>query len=228
MLGFIVVLLAAAAVYYTLGGAPALRIDRNRNAAAGDTKVADLTEYATRLQATNKYLAAEKVYLQILKINHKHAPTYVSLGNLYGRLKNYRDAIDCHQIAAQLAPSASTHYNLGLSLYENKNYMKAVAAFEKSIMFEPSVQRYIALAKSFQRLHDTERMVRALEQAADMDPQPKTLWLLADAYTSVGKPEEAMRVKEKISTVDPANERLRKEPPAPKATTVRVEKTPVK
>ncbi len=205
-----------------------LRVDRKTALNSTNTKIDELTEYATRLQGTNKYLAAEKVYLQILKINHKHAATYSRLGNLYGLLKNYNDAIDCHQIAAQLAPSAVTQYNLGLSLFENKNFMKAVASFEKAIMFEPSTQRYVALAKSFQRLHDNDRMIRALEQAADMDPQPKNLWLLVDAYRSLHKREEAARTMEKISTMAPQDARLRAENKQTSKSTVTLEKTPAK
>lgn len=228
MLAFLVVVMAAAGLYYVLGGAPALRVERGRPTNPTEAKIAELSEYAQRLQGSNKYLAAEKVYLQILKLNHKHVPTYSRLGSLYAAIKNYPDAVECHQIAAQLAPGAVTHYNLALCYYENQNYIKSVAAFEKSIMFEPSVARLIGLAKAFQKLRDIGKMISALEQAAGIEAQPRTLWLLVDAYRLAGRPEEASPILQKIRLSDPQNARLKQESQTTGNTATRVENTPVK
>lgn len=208
MIAILVLAMASFLVYRLLGGAPQLHL-RRQPQKASTSKIDELTEYASLLRGNKKYTSAEKVYLQILKIDHKHAPTYSRLGTLYTAQKNLNDAIECFQLASQLSPSGATFYNLGLAYYENRNLMKAVAALEKSIMFEPSVQRYVALAKAFRRLGDGEKMIAALEQAADLDPVPRVLWLVVDAYEAAGRQSELPALYARIEQADPKDARLK-------------------
>lgn len=209
MTALLVVAAAGFFLFRLLGGAPALRVARKNVNQQNEAKIAELSDYALKLRAGNKYVGAEKVYLQILKIDHKHAPTYSRLGTLYVAMKNYDDAIECFQIAAQLSPSGATYYNLGLGYYENRNYLKAVAAFEKSIMFEPSVQRHVGLAKTFQRIGDHGRVVGALEQALLLDQNPKVMWMLAEAYQAAGMINRAAEVYKRISELNKNDDRAR-------------------
>jgi tetratricopeptide (TPR) repeat protein len=204
--------MAAYVLYRGLGGTAVLRMDRRHPAAAAQNKITELTEYASRLRAQNKYLSTEKVYLQILKIDHKHAPTYNRLGTLYVTMKNLDDALECFQIATQLSPSGATYYNLGLGYYENQNYIKAIAAFEKAIMFEPTAQRYIGLAKAFQKASNLPKTVYALEQAVEIEAKPRTLWLLADAYRENGQEDKIPDIQDQIRNLDPKDARIRSIP----------------
>lgn len=221
MIGLLVLAAAAFFLFRLLGGAPRLRLNTKTAAAKNQAKIEELTDYARRLRAANKYTAAEKVYMQILKIDHRHVQTYSRLGTLYSTQRNYSEAIDAFQMSTQLKPSGGTYYNLGLAYFENRNYMKAVAAFEKAVMFEPTLQRYIALAKSFKKLDNNPRMIQALEQAVQLEASPKVLWLLADAYEASRQPAKAEAVRNHIATLDPNDERLRslkKAKPAPAST----------
>jgi tetratricopeptide (TPR) repeat protein len=208
MIALLVLVAASFVLFRLLGGAPRLRVRRVQPAQAA-AKIQELTEYAGRLEGTKKYTSAEKVYLQILKLNHHHVPTYTRLATLYAAQKNTTDAIECFQIASQLAPSGETFYNLGLAYYENQNLMKAVASLEKAIMFEPSTQRYIGLAKAFNRLHDGKQVIRTLEQAVEFEASPKILWLLADAYAAAGRSDELPTIHERIRSLDSKDARLR-------------------
>src|SRR5574343_11382 len=73
----------------------------------------------------NKLLRAEKALLTILKIDEKNAAAYNRLGILYAKQREYKDAIDCFEIASSIEPSASSLHNLGLIYYETENYQKA-------------------------------------------------------------------------------------------------------
>ncbi|HSX41533.1 MAG TPA: tetratricopeptide repeat protein [Candidatus Saccharimonadales bacterium] len=210
MIALLVVALASFFLYRLLGGAPTLRINRKNAAQQNITKIKELSDYAHRLRVSNKFTGAEKVYLQILKIDHKHAATYSRLGTLYVAMKNLGDAVECFQIAAQLSPSGSTYYNLGLGYYENRNYLKAVAAFEKAIMFEPSVQRHVGLAKTFEKIGDPAKMLSALEQAVQLEDNTKVLWMLGEAYASAGRPEDAMKAFERLIALDAKDTRAKK------------------
>lgn len=166
------------------------RVVGGRRAAAPNAgQITQLAERAAQLVRQQRHSSAEKAYLQILKLDHKHAPTYQRLGALYIRMKNYDDAIECSQIAAQLSPSAATQYNLGLAYYENGNYIKAVAGFEKALLQEPSVQRYVALAKAFEKLHNHAKSAATLEQAVALMPDDKRLVkLYHEQLTAAGQP----------------------------------------
>ena len=74
----------------------------------------------------NKFVRAEKALLTILKIDQRNAPAYNRLGILYAKQREYRDAIDCFEIASSIEPSASSLHNLGLIYYETGSYEKAM------------------------------------------------------------------------------------------------------
>lgn len=209
MMGVLVLAAAAFFLFRLLGGAPRLRLNAKTPATSSEAKITELTEYAHRLRAANKYTAAEKVYMQILKIDHRHVQTYSRMGTLYSIQRNYPEAIEAFQMATQLKPSGGTYYNLGLAFFENRNYMKAIAALEKAVMFEPTLQRYIALAKTFKKLDNGPRMIQALEQAAQLEASPKVLWLLADAYDASRQPAKAEAVRARIAAIDPQDVRLK-------------------
>ena len=146
-----------------------------------------LVEYANRLYAERKWLAAEKAYLNVLKQDHNNLTAYSHLGIIYSTQKNLPDAIECFEIAARLKPGAGSYQNLGLAYYENHNYMKAVAALEKANMFEPSASRYVGLAKAYSRLKDHDRMIASYERATQLDPSERFQKLLREAYREAGR-----------------------------------------
>jgi tetratricopeptide (TPR) repeat protein len=199
-------------LYRLLGGAPQLHLRRPHSMQAATTKINELADYAGHLLASNKYTGAEKIYLQILKIDHRHTSTYSRLGKVYLAMKNSTNAIECFQIASQLSPDEATFYNLGVAYYENRNPMKAIAAFEKATMFATSARIYVGLAKSYNRMGDGEKMVGALERAAELDPTPRVLWLLHDAYAAANRAEELPAIIRRIRKADPKDARLRAMP----------------
>jgi len=168
-------------------------------------QVTQLIDYADRLYAEKKWLAAEKAYLNVLKLDHKNVTAYSHLGIIYSTQKNLADAIECFEIATRLKPSGGTYQNLGLAYFENRNYMKAVAVFEKSIMFEPTAGRYVALSRGYKKISDTQRSIEALEKATELDGSRKNLKLLADAYTDADRKDEAAVVRERIQKLGSAS-----------------------
>lgn len=161
------------------------------------------TAYAERIYEEKHYLAAERAYVAVLKLDHKNLQAYNRLGIIYSAQKNLADAIECFEIATRLKPSATTYLNLGLSFYENHNYIKAIAAIKKAIMFEPSAQRYIALAKAHNKIADTRAMIEALERAVELEPTRQTLVLLRDAYHQAGKKEQLVAITEQLKGLAP-------------------------
>lgn len=162
-------------------------------------RLSKLWEIAQVGMRENRFLRAEKALLTILKIDQKNAAAYNRLGILYAKQKEYKDAIDCFEIASSIDPSASSFHNLGLIYYETENYEKAGLAFEQAIKFEDGLAaRHIAYAKVQEKLGNERMMLRELEKAADLEPNPETFNLLIKAYEAQGMHTEADLIKTKL------------------------------
>jgi tetratricopeptide (TPR) repeat protein len=147
----------------------------------------------------NRFLRAEKALLTILKIDQKNAAAYNRLGILYAKQKEYKDAIDCFEIASSIQPSASSLHNLGLIYFETENYDKAAQAFEMSLKLENTLAaRHIAYAKVQEKLGNEKLMIMELEKAAELEPNPETLGLLLRAYEANDMHAEADVIKSKL------------------------------
>lgn len=148
----------------------------------------------------NRLLRAEKALLTILKIDEKNAAAYNRLGILYAKQKEYKDAIDCFEIACSIEPTASSLHNLGLIYYETENYHKAVTAFEEALKLEDTMAaRYIALAKAQEKLSNQKAMIDNLEKAAEIEPAKETYALLLKGYRSQNMEDKADVIESKLS-----------------------------
>lgn len=148
----------------------------------------------------NKYLRAEKALLTILRVDERNASAYNRLGILYVKQKQYKDAIECFEIAQSLEPSASSLHNVGLIYYETGDYDKAALAFEQALEIDNELSsRYIAYAKVQEKLGRDKKVIEALERAVEIDPIPQTLNILADAYERTGRSELAIELREKAA-----------------------------
>ena len=96
-------------------------------------RIGKLWDIAHQGMRENRFLRAEKALLTILKIDEKNAAAYNRLGILYAKQKEYRDAIDCFEIASSIEATPSSLHNLGLIYYETENYEKAGIAFEQAL-----------------------------------------------------------------------------------------------
>lgn len=172
-------------------------------------KVDRLWDRAQQALRDNKFRAAEKALLNILKVDHKNAAAYNRLGTIYAKEKNLDDARECFEIASSLTPTLSSLYNLGLVEYELGNYRAAAHAFERVIDLEPTLQRYLAFAKAHHQLGNMKQVVYALERAVEMEKSVKLLEMLAEAYDATGATELAERTRRRAKRLYTRRERQR-------------------
>jgi tetratricopeptide (TPR) repeat protein len=124
---------------------------------------------------------------------------YKHVGILYAKQREYKDAIDCFEIASSIEPSASSLHNLGLIYYETENYQKAATAFEQALKLEEGLAaRHIAYAKVQEKLGNDKLMLQELERASELEPNPETFSLLAKAYESRGMHDDAAKINKKL------------------------------
>lgn len=163
-------------------------------------KLGQLWDIAHQGMRENRFLRAEKALLTILKIDEKNAAAYNRLGILYAKQKEYKDAIDCFEIASSIEVSPSSLHNLGLIYYETENYDKAATAFEQALKLEDTLAaRHIAYAKVQEKLGNDKLMFQELEKAVELEPNKESLTLLHRAYESRGREEEAGRLDKALN-----------------------------
>ena len=162
-------------------------------------KLGKLWDIAHQGMRENRLLRAEKALLTILKIDEKNAAAYNRLGILYAKQKEYKDAIDCFEIASSIEPTASSLHNLGLIYYETENYPNSAAAFEKALQLEGDLAaRHIAYAKVQEKLGNEKLMIQELERAIELEPNKESYTLLAGAYRHIGNVEGAEELEAKL------------------------------
>jgi tetratricopeptide (TPR) repeat protein len=162
-------------------------------------KMGQLWDIAHQGMRENRFLRAEKALLTILKIDQKNAAAYNRLGILYAKQKEYKDAIDCFEIASSIEPTASSLHNLGLIYYETENYMKAATAFEQALKLEEELAaRHIAYAKVQEKLGNTKLMIDELQRAVDLEPNHESYNLLIKGYENLGMQAEADQAQQKL------------------------------
>ena len=162
-------------------------------------RIGKLWDIAHHSMRENRFLRAEKALLTILKIDEKNAAAYNRLGILYAKQKEYRDAIDCFEIASSIEATPSSLHNLGLIYFETENYEKAAVAFEQALKLEDNLAaRHVAYAKVQEKLGNTKLMFVELEKAAELEPNKETYTLLYKAYVSQGMEAEADIIEDKL------------------------------
>lgn len=163
-------------------------------------KLGKLWDIAHQGMRENRFLRAEKALLTILKIDEKNAAAYNRLGILYAKQKEYRDAIDCFQIASSIEPMASSFHNLALIYYETENYDKAAVAFEQALKMEDTLAtRHVAYAKVQEKLGNFKLMVKELQRAVELEPTKESYTLLKKAYESQGMAAEADMIEQQLA-----------------------------
>src|SRR4051812_44551814 len=159
-----------------------------------------LWEIAHHGMRENRLLRAEKALLTILKIDEKNAAAYNRLGILYAKQHEYKDAIDCFEIASSIEPSASSLHNLGLIYYETENYEKAATAFEEALKIEDNLAaRHIAYAKVLEKMGNDKMMLQELERSVELEPNRESYTLLGRAYETHGMLAEAKAIQKSLA-----------------------------
>jgi tetratricopeptide (TPR) repeat protein len=162
-------------------------------------RMGKLWDIAHQGMRENRFLRAEKALLTILKIDEKNAAAYNRLGILYAKQKEYRDAIDCFEIASSIESTSSSLHNLGLIYYETENYEKAAIAFEQALKLEDELAaRHVAYAKVQEKLGNLKLMLQELERASELEPNKETYTLLQKGYESLGMAAEADLIADKL------------------------------
>jgi len=175
-----------------------------------DARLDSLLEMAGRYYAEKNYLAAEKAYLKVLKVDHKNSLAYSRLGFIYSHFGQVDDAIECFQIVADNYPNAASYYNLYMMLFKSRKFKRSAKALEKSIEMEETSARLVALARVYRVMGLYEKQIKTLKRALELEPESVSIMqLLAESYIHEGMKGEAEKTFKQILKIDPKNLRAK-------------------
>jgi tetratricopeptide (TPR) repeat protein len=175
-----------------------------------DARLDSLLEMAGRYYAEKNYLAAEKAYLKVLKVDHKNSLAYSRLGFIYSHFGQVDDAIECFQIVADNYPNAASYYNLSMMLFKSRKFKRSAKALEKSIEMEETSARLVALARVYRVMGLYEKQIKTLKRALELEPESVSIMqLLAESYIHEGMKGEAEKTFKQILKIDPKNLRAK-------------------
>jgi len=175
-----------------------------------DTRLEGLLEIAGRYYSEKNYLAAEKAYLKVLKVDHKNSLAYSRLGFIYSHFGQTDDAVECFQIVADNYPNAASYYNLSMMLFKSRKFKRSAKALEKSISMEETPARLVSLARIYRIIGQYEFQIKTLKRALDLEPKSVSIMLLlAEAYLHENQPKEASAIFKEILKIEPNNIRAK-------------------
>ena len=172
----------------------------DRQLSLANTKIERLWNLSHRSVRENKLLQAERVLLTILRMDQKNAAAYNRIGILYAKQKEYKDAINCFEIACTLDRSAGSFHNLGMVYFDTEDYDKASLAFKRALELDnkPAI-RYVSYAKVLQKQKRYKEMFDALEKAVKLEPNNRdVLLLLQTSYQEHDQPDKAAGLQGQI------------------------------
>jgi tetratricopeptide (TPR) repeat protein len=165
-------------------------------------QIGKLWDVAKRAMNEKKPLQAEKALLTILRFDEKNAAAYNRLGILYAKEKQYKEAVECFEIAQSLDMTANSLHNTGLIYLETGDYEKSSIAFRQAIELEAEVPgRYIALAKAEEKMGKIENAIQSLELAYKLNKSLPVLKHILQLYESENDQEMVKKTRARVERV---------------------------
>lgn len=126
---------------------------------------------ASLLFHAQKYSEAERIYLNLLKLNKNHAGIWQNLGTVYYEQGEYLKALDCLNKALIIdASQAIYHYTIALIL-EKMQIDSAIQAYQKAIELNPKlVSAYNNLGNIFLLHNQIEKAEEIFKKAITNNP----------------------------------------------------------
>lgn len=114
------------------------------DALTASTRMHALMREGDRLAKDDKFVEAEKQYIEALSIEQKNPKLYEKLGRLYLRNKQYDQARDTFRFASRLSPNdASVVASLGEVALAREEYADAITYFQHAVSLRQRSPRYL-------------------------------------------------------------------------------------
>lgn len=166
---------------------------------------------AESLAEEEKFAEAERVYLDLIRVDPTGVEAYEGLGSLYYRQRQYDEARQTFEYLAKLQGGAEAGYGgLGLVAAERGDLATAADAYRRSVDANPrAAGNLYNLAKVYEALEDLPAAAAQVGAALQLEPEnPRYLDYAATLAILQRDASAAEELVERLATVNPENAKV--------------------
>ncbi len=170
-----------------------------------------LVAEAESLAEEEKFAEAERVYLDMVRLDPTCVEAYEGLGSLYYRQRQYDEARQTFEYLAKLHGGAEVGYSgLGLVAAERGDLATAADAYRRSVDANPrAAGNLYNLAKVYEALEDLAAASTQVSAALDLEPDnPRYLDYGATLAILQRDATRAAELTERLAAVNPENQKV--------------------
>ena len=150
------------------------------------------------------YRSEVSVWQAVLNVVPDNSRAYKGLGEAYGKLGQYEDAIRACKQAIRIKPLyAAAHYNLGVTYSKLGRYEEAIKCCEQAIRIKPDYAKaYNNLGFVYGKLGRNIEEIEAYKQSLRINPDfIKAYFNLGTAYSRLGRWQEAIESFRQVARI---------------------------
>lgn len=155
--------------------------------------------------------AAEKKYIDAIRLEPKNKDAYRGLGDVYFEQGHLQEAKETYLFLLHLTPADDALLlRLGEIEEENNNIQAAVDYYQKAVLLNDATpSRFVKIADLMQRIGQYETALEAAFQAVELEPQnPKYLDNFIELAIICENKTQAEKGYQKLRLVNPDNKKL--------------------
>ena len=178
---------------------------------AGSNKIKALLQAAQEASRSSNFGEAEKLYIEVIKLNHKSVEAYRGLGQLYLQQEEYKQAKETYEFLVNLLPNnAEVFFTLGLIAQKTGDLAEAEKQYLKAVGLDKSnVNLYLALAAIYEKIPEYTLALQSLLEAQKLAPQqPKVIDKLIEVSIILKDQAAAKQYLAKMRELNPENQKI--------------------
>jgi tetratricopeptide (TPR) repeat protein len=187
--------------------------DVDNTETSAENEKEELIRKADKLLSQNKLKEAEKIYIEVLKIDEKDVSSYKGLGQICFKEKDYKDAHEVFEKLTKLVPKDASNYcNLGMCCYKEDNFSSALKNYEKALSLEKKPNYFKNMGIVQIKLKKYDEASESLIEFLDNDKKDKEVFdLLLSIIGEITDKKKAKKVVSRLQKIDPENPILKRE-----------------
>ena len=184
---------------------------RRLSSTAGLDPVSEMLRQADKLRQAEAYKDAEKIYLEVIRNDHRNANAYLGLGLMYEAMEDHGQAKQSLEYASRLdRDNPQIFIALARVAEEQGRYSEARSAWAEVIALEPQVAEHrVALGDAAIMDKDFNSAKMSFQSAVELEPlNPRYLDRLLEACILAEDKNMAVEALRRLSEVNPENQKL--------------------
>lgn len=166
---------------------------------------------AERLGEEERYEEAEQAYIDVIRMDNRHAGAYRGLGKVYMKNGQHEESEQTFLFLLKLTPHDDTIYvKLGQNAHQAGDRPKAIAYYEQGVAANLQVTlRHFELAELYREDGQQDKALREYKKAVELEENnPRYLDGLLNASIELGKVKDAKELLRELKEVNPENQKL--------------------